>query len=66
MRQRPWDNYNNGLLELSDRSTGIIYAPNTNHFIQKDNPQFVASQLELILQNIRDDIWYHEKWIEIE
>jgi pimeloyl-ACP methyl ester carboxylesterase len=41
-------------MELSDadRTTGVTIAPGCGHFIQKDNPQFVATQLESLLEKV--------------
>ncbi|TGO51122.1 hypothetical protein BCON_0168g00070 [Botryotinia convoluta] len=44
--QPAWQKYNEGLLNLTDadRSTNkVLIAPGCGHFIQKDNPQFVAT-----------------------
>jgi hypothetical protein len=50
-----WHKYNEGLLNLSDpnRTTGVIFAPNSAHFIQKDNPKFVATQLQNLLEKVK-------------
>jgi hypothetical protein len=50
-----WHKYNEGLLGLSDpdRTMGVVFAPNSSHFIQKDNPQFVATQLDYLLQKVQ-------------
>jgi hypothetical protein len=32
---------------------GVIFAPDSSHFIQKDNPQFVATQLEDLLEKVQ-------------
>ncbi|KAF5867528.1 putative prolyl aminopeptidase protein [Botrytis fragariae] len=53
--QPAWQKYNEELLNLTDadRSTDeVLIAPGCGHFIQKDNPQFVATQLEDLLSRI--------------
>ncbi|KAM0129574.1 hypothetical protein ACHAO1_008433 [Botrytis cinerea] len=53
--QPAWQKYNEGLLNLTgaDRSVNeVLIAPGCGHFIQKDNPQFVATQLEDLLSRI--------------
>ncbi|KAJ6440150.1 alpha/beta-Hydrolase [Purpureocillium lavendulum] len=46
-----WHKYNQGLAKIteSSRSKGPIQAPGTGHFIQRDNPAFVAAELDTIL-----------------
>ncbi|KAF7931321.1 hypothetical protein BELL_0206g00060 [Botrytis elliptica] len=47
--QFAWQQYNEALFNLNDadRSTNkVLVAPGCGHFIQKDNPQFVSTQLE--------------------
>ena len=53
-----WHKYNEGLLKLSDadRTTGVTIAPGCGPFIQKDNPQFVAAQLESLLEKIQSGL----------
>ena len=55
--RRVWEKYNEELLKLgaSDRTTGVVFAPKASHFIQKDNPQFVATQVEDLLSKVRND-----------
>ncbi|TEY36873.1 hypothetical protein BOTCAL_0540g00010 [Botryotinia calthae] len=53
--QPAWQKYNEGLLNLTDvdRSVNeVLLASGCDHFIQKDNPQFVATQLEDLLSRI--------------
>ncbi|KAJ5692655.1 Alpha/Beta hydrolase protein [Penicillium macrosclerotiorum] len=48
-----WQKYNEGLAKITEveRSKGPLIAPGAGHFIQKDNPQFVAQELaELLLK----------------
>ncbi|KAH6873833.1 Alpha/beta hydrolase fold-1 [Thelonectria olida] len=42
-----WHDYNKGLAKLteSERSQGPVQAPGASHFIQDDNPDFVAEKL---------------------
>ena len=49
-----WHRYNQGLAKLTDasRSRGPIQAPGAGHFIQKDNPAFVADEICRILDAI--------------
>jgi hypothetical protein len=46
------------LLELSDadRTTGVKVALGCGHFIRKDNPQFVATQLENLLEKVQSGL----------
>ncbi|KAI0867451.1 Alpha/beta hydrolase fold-1 [Hypoxylon argillaceum] len=52
--QPMWEKYNAGLCELTDpdRAKGPIIAPKSGHFIQKDNPAFVAKQLEELIKMV--------------
>ncbi|KAI1125083.1 Alpha/beta hydrolase fold-1 [Nemania abortiva] len=52
--QPMWQKYNEGLCQLTDpdRAEGPLIAPNSGHFIHKDNPQFVAQQLEDLIQKV--------------
>jgi pimeloyl-ACP methyl ester carboxylesterase len=49
-----WEKYNEGLCRLTDleRAKGPLIAPNSGHFIQKDNPQFVAEQLLELIKKV--------------
>lgn len=49
-----WQKYNEGLCGLTDpdRAKGPLIAPGAGHFIQKDNPAFVAEQLEELVKNV--------------
>jgi hypothetical protein len=49
-----WQKYNEGLAALTDpeRSKGPLIAPGSGHFIQKDNPSFVAEQLEDLVRKV--------------
>ncbi|KAI1192384.1 Alpha/beta hydrolase fold-1 [Nemania serpens] len=52
--QPMWQKYNEGLCGLTDpdRAKGPIIAPKSGHFIQKDNPPFVAEQLEDLIKKV--------------
>ncbi|KAI1445831.1 Alpha/Beta hydrolase protein [Annulohypoxylon stygium] len=52
--QPMWQKYNEGLCELtdSDRAKGPLISPKSGHFIQKDNPPFVAEQLEDLVKKV--------------
>ncbi|MCJ1379440.1 hypothetical protein MMC17_002541 [Xylographa soralifera] len=54
LRNSGWNKYNEGLLGLTDadRSRGVVLASGCGHFIQKDNPAFVATQLEELLERV--------------
>ena len=57
--QPVWDEYNAGLLKLGDpdRTKGVVIAKGAGHFIQRDNPTFVAEEVrELIEKVLGDDI----------
>lgn len=49
-----WQRFNEGLAKItqSEKSKGPVQAPNAGHFIQKDNPAFVAQELDEILSKI--------------
>lgn len=49
-----WQRYNEGLAKIteSEYSKGPIIAPNAGHFIQKDNPEFVAHEINELLEKI--------------
>jgi pimeloyl-ACP methyl ester carboxylesterase len=55
---RAWQKYNEGLLKLSDpnRTIGVIIAPGCGHFIQRDDPHFVAEQLEKLLKKVKGTV----------
>ncbi|KAI2626985.1 Alpha/beta hydrolase fold-1 [Hypomontagnella submonticulosa] len=52
--QPMWEKYNEGLCGLTDpdRAKGPLIAPKSGHFIQKDNPSFVAEQLEDLIKKV--------------
>ncbi|KAF5867269.1 hypothetical protein ETB97_000038 [Aspergillus alliaceus] len=47
-----WQKYNEGLAKITEPeySKGPLHAPNAGHFIQKDNPEFVAQELNELLR----------------
>ncbi|KAE8350051.1 alpha/beta-hydrolase [Aspergillus coremiiformis] len=49
-----WHQYNEGLTKITEpgRSKGPLLAPGAGHFIQKDNPEFVARELDEIVSKI--------------
>ena len=54
MYNRPWTEYNEGLLKLTEpeRRSGVLLAPGCGHFIQKDNPEFVANIVAELLRKV--------------
>ena len=48
---RLWKEYIEGLMGLSDggRTRGVLIALGCGHFIQRDNPGFVAGEVERLL-----------------
>ncbi|KAI0974118.1 Alpha/beta hydrolase fold-1 [Xylaria arbuscula] len=52
--QPMWEKYNEGLCRLTDpdRAKGPLIAPKSGHFVQKDNPPFVAEQLEDLIRKV--------------
>ncbi|KAJ8131811.1 hypothetical protein O1611_g1816 [Lasiodiplodia mahajangana] len=56
--QPMWVKYNEGLCNLTDpdRSKGPLIAPGCGHFVQKDNPPFVAEQLVDIVKNVESSV----------
>ncbi|KAI9170599.1 hypothetical protein HJFPF1_00067 [Paramyrothecium foliicola] len=53
-----WDEYNRGLVQITEqtRAKGPMQAPQAGHFIQKDNPEFVAQELDEILSKVMPSI----------
>ncbi|KAF5014211.1 hypothetical protein F66182_14881 [Fusarium sp. NRRL 66182] len=49
-----WHQYNEGLARITEaaRSKGPVQAPGSGHFVQKDNPAFVAQELDEILSKV--------------
>ncbi|KAJ5832232.1 hypothetical protein N7474_000543 [Penicillium riverlandense] len=49
-----WHKYNEGLIKITEgaRSKGPLQAPGSGHFIQKDNPAFVAQELDELLSKV--------------
>ncbi|KAJ5742464.1 alpha/beta-hydrolase [Penicillium nucicola] len=49
-----WQRYNEGLAKITESrySKGPMIAPNTGHFVQKDNPEFVAQELDELLDKV--------------
>ncbi|KAE8150636.1 Alpha/Beta hydrolase protein [Aspergillus avenaceus] len=49
-----WHEYNKGLTKITEpeRSKGPLQAPGASHFIQKDNPDFVAQELDGLLSKV--------------
>ncbi|KAK8117850.1 uncharacterized protein PG998_006131 [Apiospora kogelbergensis] len=54
--QPVWEKYNEGLLCIAGSepaaSGGVVTAPNSGHFIQKNNPRFVADEVVALLRRI--------------
>ncbi|KAF5669979.1 hypothetical protein FHETE_4662 [Fusarium heterosporum] len=52
-----WHNYNEGLAKLttSENSDGPMQAPGAGHFIQIDNPAFVAKKAHELLQKLANE-----------
>ncbi|KAK7976435.1 GMC oxidoreductase [Apiospora arundinis] len=52
--QPMWHKYNEGLCGLTDpdRAKGPLIAPKAGHFIQRDNPAFVAKELQELVENV--------------
>jgi pimeloyl-ACP methyl ester carboxylesterase len=51
-----WHEYNQGLAILTsrERSKGPIIAKGCGHFIQRDDPEFVATEIYDILQRMEE------------
>ncbi|TVY81950.1 hypothetical protein LSUE1_G002606 [Lachnellula suecica] len=50
---RYWAKYNEGLTKITDRHTNrVIIAPGCGHFIQLDDPAFVAREIMTMLQTL--------------
>ncbi|KAH8895276.1 alpha/beta-hydrolase [Thozetella sp. PMI_491] len=49
-----WHTYNEGLAKITEgeRAKGPLLAPNSGHFVQKDNPELVAKELDELLSKI--------------
>lgn len=53
--QPHWEAYNEGLSRLTgsnDRVSGPVMAPGCGHFIQRDNPRFVAKEIGSLLDRL--------------
>ncbi|KAK7960520.1 hypothetical protein PG996_011166 [Apiospora saccharicola] len=52
--QPAWEKYNEGLLSIAGEPTGrkVIIAPGCGHFIQKNNPRFVADEVIAMLKTL--------------
>ncbi|KAF7949956.1 hypothetical protein EAE96_007262 [Botrytis aclada] len=52
--QPMWEKYNEGLCKLTDpdRAKGPLIAPKCGHFVHRDNPPFVAEQLEDLIKKV--------------
>jgi hypothetical protein len=50
-----WALYNEGLSRLVVAKTGVKIAKGCGHFIQKDDPGFVAAEINSILSELKDD-----------
>ncbi len=44
-----WASYNEGLTRLTKANGSLKIAPKCGHFIQKDDPAFVAAEINTIL-----------------
>jgi hypothetical protein len=49
-----WSTYNKGLAKITEkeRSRGPLIAKGCGHFIQKDDPQYVVSELANMLDDV--------------
>ncbi|KAJ5092963.1 Alpha/Beta hydrolase protein [Penicillium angulare] len=49
-----WHKYNEGLAKITEatRSKGPVFAPHSGHFVQRDNPDFVAHELDELISRI--------------
>ncbi|KAH8693741.1 Alpha/Beta hydrolase protein [Talaromyces proteolyticus] len=49
-----WHRYNEGLAKITEpeKSKGPLQAPNAGHFVQRDNPAFVAHELNELLSKV--------------
>lgn len=49
-----WYRYNEGLVKITEteRSKGPVQAPGSGHFVQRDDPAFVAKELDEILSKV--------------
>lgn len=54
--QPAWERYNEGLLSIAGEPAGrrVIVAPRCGHFIQKNNPRFVADEVIAMLKALCD------------
>lgn len=53
-----WHKYNQGLAKLTeaDRSKGPLLAPGADHFLQRDNPGYVAAEVSELLDKIETEL----------
>jgi pimeloyl-ACP methyl ester carboxylesterase len=49
-----WGSYNEGLTRLVQSESEVKIAKGCGHFIQKDDPDFVATELNTMLDELRD------------
>ena len=49
-----WGAYNEGLTHLVQTRSTVKIAEGCGHFIQKDDPAFVAAEINSILNELRD------------
>ncbi|KAK7216214.1 hypothetical protein V2G26_004217 [Clonostachys chloroleuca] len=49
-----WQRYNEGLVKITapERAKGPVQAPHCGHFVQRDNPLFVAQEIKGLLDDI--------------
>ncbi len=52
-----WALYNEGLSRLIVANAEVKVAPGCGHFIQKDDPRFVANEINSILNELKDNGW---------
>jgi hypothetical protein len=52
-----WASYNTGLSGLAVAETGVKIAVGCGHFIQKDDPHFVAVEINSLLDELRGNGW---------
>jgi hypothetical protein len=55
INDRYWAKYNEGLTRITDddRCDGVVIAKGCGHFIQKDDPSFVATEVAKLMEKLR-------------
>ncbi len=55
INDRYWAKYNEGLTRITeaDKCDGVVIGKGCGHFIQKDDPSFVATEVTKLMEKLR-------------